>query len=296
MDKVYLDIVRLTDNASFRIGYNSMWGILKDGLVGFGDVDNIVNFVDNSSRDGGFVTSTRLSSKTRSISAMYENPVNNEWNRKEAISFFTVKSKFRVYYTYGDRQVWAEGFIEKLKCNTSTVIKRGLRLDLQIIFPDPFWRSVDDFGEDIAAVKPMVAFPYVSLVEYVEGINPAGYTGAVFVFQPTVKLNNMGDTITYCRVIMTFKGDVVNPSFHVNGNYIKIIDNMVQGDTIDINMEAIPPTVKKNGVNWLGHCDKTSSFTGMELNKGENTISYTAEDGSDHMTVTVYYNERYEAI
>lgn len=296
MDKVYLDIVRTSDNQSIRLGYSSGWGILKNGLQGFGDVDNVISYVDNSARDGGFVTNTRISSKTRTISARYEYPQNNEWMRRQMLAFFSVKSTFEVHFIYGERHVWAEAYIDKFSCSISTRLRRALDMKIQFLFPEPYWKSYEDFGQDIAAVKPMVAFPYICLSEYTQGVNPVGYVGSIFVFQPTVILENDGDTVTYCRVVMNFSGTVTKPTFRVNDGFITLNGEYNLGDQVVIDFEASPPSVELNGQNALGRCDRRSTFTKMYLNTGSNTISYEAEDGSDHMSVVVYYNKRYEAI
>ena len=71
---------------------------------------------------------------------------------------------------------------------------------------------------------------------------------------------------------------------------------MQRGDAIDMDFVSQPPRITKNGANYVGHCDRTSSFTEMILKRGDNTIQYDADNGSNHMNVTVYYNKQYGAI
>ena len=66
MDKeVKVRIVR-SDNKEFNIDGND-WKLLE--LEGFGEFENDINVVDKAVGDGGIITSSRMSSKDRTIVA-----------------------------------------------------------------------------------------------------------------------------------------------------------------------------------------------------------------------------------
>lgn len=138
----------------------------------------------------------------------------------------------------------------------------------------------------------MIAFPYLASFN----VAPFGTTGGVFNFAQQVKLVNDGDVETYCRAIFKATGDVVNPSLIISGNYVRVIDVMRAGDVIEMDFTALPPTVKKNGVNYIGHCDRTSAFTDMAINVGDVEVQYSADDGDANLSVSFYYNKLYAAI
>lgn len=71
---------------------------------------------------------------------------------------------------------------------------------------------------------------------------------------------------------------------------------MVEDDVIIMDFAANPPTVKKNGVNCIGKCDRTSEFDEMGLVIGDSTLSYTADNGSNNLSVSIYYNKLYAAM
>ena len=160
-------------------------------------------------------------------------------------------------------------------------------------FPNPYWKSYDDFGKDIASLTPMIAFPYLCTFDIGQ---PNGITGGIFNFAQTVNIYNDGDVDTRCRAVIKADGDVTNPALFINDEYVRIIDNLVKNDIIEIDFTASPPTVRKNGVNFIGHCDRTSAFTGMIIEKGNNVVRFDADNGTSNMSVSIYYNKLYEVI
>ena len=133
----------------------------------------------------------------------------------------------------------------------------------------------------------MAGFPYLCNPEF--GGAPTG----VFEFSENVILNNDGDVDTYCKVVITARGEVVNPKIIIGDKYVRIIDIMEDSDVITIDFTANPPTVQKNGVNVIGNTDKTSSFIGMELAVGDTEVSFDADDGTNLMEVQLFYNKLY---
>ena len=148
-------------------------------------------------------------------------------------------------------------------------------------------RGFDEFGKNIAAIQAMAGFPYLCNPEF--GGAPTG----LFEFSENVILNNDGDVDTYCKVVIKARGEVVNPKIIIGGKYVRIIDIMEDGDVITVDFTANPPTVQKNGVNFIGNTDKTSSFIGMELAVGDTEVSFDADDGTNLMEVQLFYNKLY---
>jgi phage-related protein len=109
-------------------------------------------------------------------------------------------------------------------------------------------------------------------------------------------LFNDGDQISYPRVRIVATDQVWNPEIWINDNFIRFLDTIERNDEIDIDFTVIPPTVKLNGQNAIGKCDRESNFDGMYLNLGNNTIRFDAENGSDEMIVSVYFNKTYTVI
>lgn len=269
------------------------WRIPSEGgLSGFGSFDNDIKMIDNAIGDGGTNGSSRVAQKDRTIVAISRNPVMNEILRKIAVSFFNPKKTFKVYVTYMGVTRWCEGIIHKFDLPTENIYA-PMTLTITFMFANPYLKSYDNFGKDIASVARMTAFPYMCSVT---AGTPQGTTGGIFNFAQKVMLENDGDVDTYCKAVFTAKGEVVNPKLIINGNYVRVLDTMVEGDVIIIDFTKDPPTVQKNGVNFIGHCDRTSAFDDMALIVGDSEVSFDADNGSNLLDVSIYYNKLYGAM
>lgn len=273
------------NGATFSIGSNEDWRFTKkNGLSGFGKADGTVSFTENVNADGGFINNIRFGKKDRTVKCTYLYADNNYTARKQFLGFFTPHTTFKVYLTYMGVTKWAEGELYKLQGSEDTQEDRLQTFQMTFMFANPFWKSVDDFGRDIAEVKPMAGFPYISR------LNVGAPTG-IFNFSREVILTNDGQIAVNPRIILRANGTVLNPEVHIGDGFVRILDTLEQGDEIELNFTATPPTVKKNGVNALGRCDRTSNFIDMVLKVGDTIASFDAENGSDNVAVTIYYNK-----
>ncbi len=289
--KVKVRIVR-SDSKEFIIDGKD-WDIpSKSGLEGFGSFENDITMIDNAVGDGGTYGSDRIAPKDRTIVAKSRNPVMNEILRKVAISFFNSKFMYKIYLTYMGVTRWCEGKIYKFDLPTEN-IHTTMTMTITFLFANPFLKSYDNFGKNVAAITPMCGFPYLCSVT--PG-TPKGVTGGIFNFAQKIVLENDGDVETFCKAVFTANGTVVNPKLVVNDHYVRVLDIMEQGDVIIIDFTQNPPTVQKNGHNYIGHCDRTSAFDDMALIVGDSIISYDADNGSNLMEVSIYYNKLYGAI
>lgn len=286
MSKVLVRLVR-SDGREFSINDN-YWKIPSNGLEGFGSFNNDISIVDNAIGDGGVITSHRVSQKDRTIRAISRNVHMAEILRNEAVSFFNPKMVYKVYLTYMGKTRWAEGNIEKFDISTGN-IHQPMELMVTFLFADPYLKSYEDFGKDIASISAMAGFPYLCTAE--QG-SPTG----MFNFASTVNLSNDGDVDAYCKVVIAASGSVTNPKIIINGHYVRVIDVMKDGDTIIMDFASNPPTVRKNGINYIGHCDRTSEFDKMGLLVGDSLLQYDADNGTDFLSVSVYYNKLYSAM
>ena len=274
---------------SFSIGSNLDWRFTKKkGLSGFGSINGTVSFTDNVNADGGDVNRIRFSKIDRTVKCTYLYWRNNPQARRQFLSFFTPRVVYRVYLTYMGVTRWAPAQLYKLQASEDTEEENMMVFQMTFVFPSPYWNSVDDFGKNIAAVTG-AGFPYLSRI----GV---GQPTGVFNFNRQVTLENDGDVDSNPKIYITANDDVVNPIVRIGDGWIKVIDEMQDKDEIEIDTTAIPPTVKKNGVNCLGKCDRRSNFLDMVIKRGDNTVSFDADNGSNHMSVVIYYNKLYAVI
>lgn len=291
MDRIVKIRILRSDGKEFNID-GTDWRIPSDGLDGFGTYENDITTVDNAVGDGGIIVSDRIASKDRTIVAKSKNPLLNDVLRRAALSFFNSKFMYSIYLTYMGVTRWCEGKIYKFDLPSGNV-NRTMTMTVTFLCPNPFLKSYDNFGKNIASVMGMCAFPHLCSVT--DG-TPKGITGGRFNFAQVIILENDGDVETFCQAVFTAKGTVVNPRLTVNGNYVRVIDTMQLGDVIIIDFTKNPPTVQKNGANYIGHCDRTSAFDDMALVVGDSEISFDADTGSNLLDVSIYYNKLYGAI
>lgn len=292
MDNLQITIKRMSDGATFGIGLNKEWALLKKGLDGFGNFTNSIQYEDNALHDGGLITSKRMTKTDRTIKCCHLYYKNNNVARQKALKFFNTKDTFKIIVTYADRKVFAVGSIYKFILPASVDIYNRLDLTVTFMFESPYWKSYDDYGKDIASITGKIAFPYISKTSG----SYKGLTGGIFNYDKLVHIYNNGDVPTYCRAVIKATGSVLNPSLIIGDQYVKVYDTMQSGDEIEMDFTNLPPTVKKNGENWIGHCDRLSNFADMIINLGEVVIAYNADDGDKYLQVYFYYNELYSAI
>lgn len=289
-DLIEVKFIRIVDGKEFVVGNNRNWRFQKrGGLSGFADFSANLTFDDNYSRDGGTTWHSRLSKKDRTLKIIYLYPDDNVSARSNLIRYFKYNYLYDIYITYMGRQLYAQGRLYKMAVSEETETYKNVKCTMTFSFDDPFLKSVDDFGRNIAAVTPTTAFPYLS--KFIKG-KPTG----VFNFQKTVILNNDGDQVAYPKIKITALNSVWNPSIYVNDNFIKFNDTLVADDVIEIDFTKIPPTVKKNNVNAIGLCDRASNFDEMYLKLGNNSIRFDADNGSDEMIVSIHFNKTYTVI
>lgn len=284
MTNVYLRIVR-SDGKEFladgkRYG-DADWGITK--LDGIGMVESEYFTENKAVGDGDIVNGRRVKSRSISFEFVAKNAFMNKVLRKEAISFFNPKYDFDVYVTYQGETKWITGFIDALSI-PSDALRVQQKVSGEFLCVDPFFKSVDAFGADIAAVTPMWTFEEIDDPDWGE---PFDY----YNFAKSVDISNDGDVETYCRIVIRATGDVTNPKFMHNDSYIRIIDTMKSGDVIEIDI--INRSITKNGENILAKIDRTSDFANMTFDVGDNTVSFDADIGDTVMSVTLFYNKLY---
>ena len=278
------------DGVEREIGYNEDWRFQKNsGLSGFSDFDGDLSFSDNYFRDGGQTENVRLSGKTRTIKIAYVYPSQNEEERQRFMSYFRYNTKYKIYATYMGKTRWATGRLYKGSLSEDTETDLLMKATLTFQFDSPYWLSTDDFGKNIASVVAGAGFPWLCPVNY-------GCAIGVFSYSHEVELTNNGDADAYPLIRIKATDSVTNPVVQVNSGFVRYVGTMAQNDELVMNFNDIPATIKLNGTNVIGRCDRTSTFDQMNIKKGSNMISYDADNGSDNMEVYVSFNKQYTMI
>ena len=151
---------------------------------------------------------------------------------------------------------------------------------------DPYWKSVDDFGQDIAAITPRWGFPYMDHPEL-------GVLVDVANFARKVVFDYDGNVPAYPTITITADAPVTNPKI-VNGTaFVRLIDELDAGDIVNITTAPQRIRITKNGVNVLNKVDRVSNFAGLALQPGTNVVSFAADYGDNNLHVVLRYNKQY---
>ena len=277
----------------FNVGEDYNWRLLKKGLENFSAFESNVTVAQDYGRNGGSLVGIRLNDKTRTIKICNVDWKNSDTTRMELQKYFIYGQKYKIYVTIGETTRWADGVLYRMAIPEPTNEDYKLNVTMSFEFGDPFLKSEDNFGKNIASLTPMFAFPWLSRMDKQ---NVYGTAVGIYNFEREVHLYNDGSYEAYPTIKITFKGIVTNPEIRINDGFIRVLGTFNSHDEIVIDCAVSPMTVKNNGENILGKCDRESEFNNMNLQIGDNTLSFIAYSGSDDMNVFVYYYKPYAMI
>lgn len=286
--EVKVEIIR-DDGRKFLID-NTDWHIpSNNGLQGFGVAENEVFKFENAIGNGDTIEEIRMGSKDRTIVFHNERPrKNNSILRDKVIEFFNPEKYYKIYVTYMGKTRWCEGIIYKMEVPTLNINWR-MNISITFLCPDPYMKSYDDFGKDIASIIPMEGFPYLCEID-------VGKTTGEFAFNQFVVLNNDGYTRTKFKAVFKALGAVKNPKLVIGNYYVRVLTTLQENDVIEMDFTKAPPTIKLNNKNCIGMCDKKSAFNKMYLDVGDTEVSFDADEGTNMVSVSIYYNKLYWGI
>ena len=234
--------------------------------------------------DGDIITGYRVPSRELYVKAEIIDHRLNDKMRDIMTRFFNPKYSFDVYVTYTGEQRFARRCsLLRFYCPEENV-HVPIKPEVTMLYPDGYFLSVDEFGQNIASIRGGRGWPYVNLV------GKSGPFG-VHAFARNVQVYNDGDAEAYCKAVITFEGEVTNPRIISGDAYVKVLDVFVAGDRLEL--DAYEKSATKNGKNISVKVDKGSRWNDMIFEVGDNTIAYDADFGNNLMNVNVYFNKRY---
>ena len=257
------------------------WGLT--GIDGAAAPGYQIYSSDNAVGDGSIITGRRVAARDLQLAAAVMRETDNAILRKAALSFFRPKVGYKNYLTYMGTTRWIAGELTAFKA-PNTYVYQPQTFTAYFLCSEPYWQSVDDFGQDIAAITPCWGFPYMDHPDF-------GVRVAVANFAREVVFDYDGDVPSYFKATITCDGPVTNPKLVAGGSYVRVITGMQPGDVLSIDPQAA--RVLLNGENVLVRVDRTSNFAAMQMGVGENRVSFAADVGENDMHVVIYYNKQY---
>lgn len=259
------------------------------GLDGIGSASIEVFTEKKAVGNGDVVTGKRVGSRLVTVSASARIHGKNSMIREEVSSFFHSNYTYDAEIHYdGSTKTAAECELKALKAPTENVHK-NFKFTVSLLCPSGYLQGGGLNGQNINAVRGGFGFPYVSVVD-------VGFNAGVFLFSRQVQVLNNGAAPTDLRVVMTTRGDVVNPSIYKGDGdvYVRVLTTLEQGDVLE--MDIANRRVRINGQNAITRVDRSSSFSGMQMGIGENTFGFAADDGDNLLDVSVYWAKQFETM
>lgn len=262
-----------------------------DWLLTPGTVDGVCKPVfdiyaeDNATMDGSTVTGKRVAARDLTMTASCMKIANNGILRARASAFFNPKYTYKVTLTYQGRTRWISAELAGIDIPTDKVCVPQT-FTATFLAANPYWQSLDDFGQDIAAITPRWGFPYMDSPTY-------GVLVDVANFARQVIFDYDGDVPAYPTITITADDAVTNPRIVKDGAFVRLIDTLDAGDTVVITTNPRGIRITKNGENVLNKVDRASNFVAMQMQPGTNTVSYEADYGDNNLHVLIRYNKQY---
>lgn len=282
MDRdVIARIVR--DDGAELIADETDWGLTR--IDGAAAPEYEIFSEKNATEDGDTVTGKRVAARDLELEAAVMDTSLNDVLRDRAKRFFSPKHTYKVYLTYMGTTLWLSAELAAFKAPNAQ-IDQPQTWSAYFLAANPYWQSIDDFGQDIAAITPRWGFPYMDNPTY-------GVLVAVANFARQVIFDYDGDVPAYPTITLTADDEVTNPKIVKDGAFVRLIDELVEGDVVVITTNPRSIGITKNGKNVLNKVDRASNFGAMRMQPGTNTVSYEADHGDNNLHVVIRYTKQY---
>lgn len=279
-------------------------GFIVTKIDGMGPVKANVNTSHSAVADGDTITSTRLGGRNLVIEGIFTYASTIEEARLKSYKYFPIGKKVTVTIVTDSRIGETTGVVES---NEPNIFSEWEEFQISIICESPFFNDVGENGvveTMFAGVDSKFEFPFTNnsitenLIEFSE-----------LVTKKTNYVYYDGDSETGVLITIHALGDVGDIDIyntktreHMSIDMTKLAaltgSGMVNGDSIEINTTKGDRSVtlirgghKSNVLNVLGkHPDW---FT---LSKGDNTFTFTADDGEENLTFTIKVQTTFDGV
>ena len=263
----------------------------------------------NALIDGETVDGKKIKARPIHIEARFRSNANNPENRQKIIKFFNPKYTGKALITMMGVSRNIEYELEGWTFVQQTNMDENLKILVDLKCPDPYMLNVDNFGQNMANVTRLFAFPWrvsgtdqvaaydaldASNSHYLRGSALQGQTMGYKTFRNDVLLLNDGDIPAGVQIrFKAARGSVTNPKITnaMTGEYMRVVVAMAQGDELVIDTDEHHQVIELNGVNIYHKIDRRS--VPFQLVVGDNYLVYDADSNYTNMDVYLYYRPKY---
>lgn len=212
-----------------------------------------------------------------------------ETNRINLYKYFGAGKWCKVYYKNGSRDVFIEGYVETINCPLFTIIQQ---MQISIVCPTPYFKSVDIIYTDISVVIARFTFPF--------SIAESGVIISQLIPNKVTTVMNDGEFETGFEIVMRALADKISTPTIYNvdtGEYLSVDVVLNKGDVLRVNTNKgsksiikIVDGVETNIINYLAN-----GSTWLQLDAGANDFTYDVNN-ADRLEVIFEYHHQYEGV
>lgn len=282
-----MQIVTFINSRGQTIELSNSLPFLLSRIDGLGDVSADIQLQKSPFQDGATYTDIVLQTKviTLEVSIVGENTNDIQSKRSLIASVFNPKlgeGLLRYENENGVREIAA--VVDGIPIFPSGGENRGRTFQktlITLVCPDPYWKSSQITEEPMAAFVELFEFPFDDYFEM-------GIEGHTRYFT--------NDSDTEVPLKITIKGPTSYPTLTntTTGEFIRVKRTLSADDVLEISTEDGNKYVLLNGEDAFSWIDIDSVF--FKLAIGENEIRYTADAGQESATLTIEWQERYNAV
>ena len=269
------DTLNLSQNKNYMV----------TGVQGLTPVAAAINTSTAGMFDGTVYNSARLNYRNIVITASIVQDVENA--RIKLYDYFQTKQFCTLFFENDARNVYIDGYVETFECDLFVL---GEAVQISIICPDPYFKSVKTSTETGSKVTPLFEFPTeFNNVEL-----------STFNYDATIAVNNGGDVSAGFDIDIHFSGNVTNPILYnaATGDYFGLNATFVAGDRVVINTRNGKKSVKliRFGVEINQFNNIQSGSAWLQLARGVNTFTFNADSGVNNMQISITHTDLYAGV
>lgn len=238
-----------------------------------------INLTPIAGMDGAKFNSSKL--ETRNIVLMLKIKGEVEDNRQYLYQFFRTKEWCRFYFANKNRDVFIDGRIETCEVG---LFEFGQTMQVSILCPQPYFRSVDETSDSLSSTVSMFEFPFAINVSEPVAFSKIDLT-------QSVNIVNRSEAGSGMILTATFSGEVNDLKIfnETTGETFELEYQFEEGDKVVVNTNKGEKSIRliRDAVerNLFSALVKGSTF--FQLRTGDNYFHYLADNGAGNHYVSI---------
>ncbi len=256
-------------------------------IDGLNPVAATINTTEFATSDGAMFNSARIG--TRNIVLYIKIYPKIERNRLNLYSYFKIKSNVTLYFRHDSLNVYISGKVESFELDH---FSNSQVAQISILCADPYFKAADSQKIEFSNVISLFEFPFSIAAEGVEFSR---------LEKVTTKIVNAGEMESGVTIrLFATTNQIANPVIYnlTNNTFFGLNFDMNQGDliTITTHFDNKKVTLTRNGADTNLLYAVQDGSTWLQLEPGENEITFSCEQGENDLTVSLEHTALFEGI